>query len=273
MRQGTHPRLRWVRWGLFALLIALVIGSTGGQALDAAARWFGQEYERLPWYVTRITALLAYLALGASTVYGLLLSTRILDRVTHRPVSYTLHQDLAGIGVALALVHAAVLMIDRSVAYSPLEVVVPFSGPYRPLWVGLGQLTLALCLLVLLSFHVRKRIGTRTWRSVHYLSFIAFVGATVHGLMAGSDTSADWVYAGYLTLTAIVAFLTTYRFVLAIGERIRREATGSSTAGPEPNVRSRRSQVQVAGGVVQGGGIGAGVASADAKGADRRIPA
>lgn len=234
MRQGTHPRLHRVRWGLFVLLIALVIGSTGGQALDAAARWVGQEYERLPWYVTRITALLAYLALGASTIYGLLLSTRILDRVAHRPVSYALHQDLAGIGVSLALVHAAVLMIDRSVAYSPLEVVVPFIGPYRPLWVGLGQLTLAICLLVLLSFYVRRRTGTRTWRSVHYLSFVAFVGATVHGLMAGSDTSADWVYAGYLTLTAIVAFLTTYRIVLAIGERVQRKAAASSTARPKP---------------------------------------
>ncbi len=92
-------------------------------------------------------------------VYGLLLSTKILDRIAHRAVSFTLHQDLSSIGLALALVHAAVLMIDRSVPYSPLEVVVPFSGPYRPLWVGVGQLTLALTLVVLLSFYVRKRIG------------------------------------------------------------------------------------------------------------------
>ena len=223
MRQGKHPWLRWVRWSLFALLVVLVIGATGGRALDAAARWAQEEYERLPWYVTRISALLAYLALAGSTIYGLLLSTKILDRIAHRPVSFTLHQDLAGIGVALALVHAAVLMIDKSVPYSPAEVVVPFIGPYRPLWVGFGQLALGLSLLVLSSFYVRKRIGTKTWRSIHYLSFLAFVGATVHGLMAGSDTSAQWVYGGYLTLSAVVVFLTTYRIVLALGER--RQAT------------------------------------------------
>ena len=219
MRHGRYPRLRWVRWGLFAVLVVLVVSSTGPRAWDQASGWLRDEYERLPWYATRITALLSYLALSASTIYGLLLSTKLLDRVAHRPISFTLHQDLAGIGVALALVHAAVLMIDRSVPYTPYELVVPFAGPYRPLWVGIGQITMGLALLVLLSFYVRKRIGTRSWRTIHYLSFVAFAGATVHGLMAGSDTSAGWVYAGYLTLTVIVVFLTTYRIVLALGTR------------------------------------------------------
>jgi len=234
MRQGIHPRLRWVRWGLFSLLVVLVVGATAGRALDEVSGWVQAEYERLPWYVTRTTALLAYLALAASTVFGLLLSTKILDRVSHRPVSYTLHQDLAGIGVALALVHAATLMLDKSVPFSPAELVVPFTGPYRPLWVGLGQLTLGVSLLVLLSFYVRKRIGTRTWRSIHYLAFLAFIGATVHGLMAGSDTSAKWVYGGYLTLTAVVVFLTTYRIVLAVADRRQAVAAAGSARAQQP---------------------------------------
>ena len=219
MRHGPYPRLRWVRWGLFAILVVLIVGATGPRAWDQASSWIRDEHERLPWYTTRIAALLAYLALSASTVYGLLLSTKLLDRVAHRPISFTLHQDLAGIGVALALVHAAVLMIDRAVPFTPVEVVVPFAGPYRPLWVGMGQLAMGLALLVLLSFYVRKRIGTRAWRAIHRLSFVAFAGATVHGLMAGSDSSAGWAYAGYLTLTVIVVFLTTYRVVLGVGTR------------------------------------------------------
>ena len=219
MRQGRFPQLRLVRWALFATLIVLVVSATGPRALEQASGWLRDEYERLPWYATRSTALLSYLALSASTIYGLLLSTKLLDRVTHRPISFTLHQDLAGIGLALALVHAAVLMIDRAVPFTPVEVVVPFAGPYRPLWVGMGQLAMGLALLVLLSFYVRKRIGTRAWRAIHRLSFVAFAGATVHGLMAGSDSSAGWAYAGYLTLTVIVVFLTTYRVAHAIGTR------------------------------------------------------
>ncbi len=222
MRQGRFPHLRWVRWGLFTLAIVLLVGATGPRAWEQAARWLNEEYDRLPWYTTRITALLAYLALAGSTIYGLLLSTKLLDRVAHRPVSFTLHGDLAGIGVALALVHAAVLMIDRSVPYTPAELVVPFSGPYRPLWVGMGQVGMALALIVLLSFYVRKRIGTKTWRTIHYLSFAAFVAATVHGLMAGSDAGAEWAYAGYLALSVTVVFLTTYRIALVVGARRER---------------------------------------------------
>ncbi len=122
MRHGRYPRLRWVRWVLLAILFALIVGATGPRAMDQASGWLRDEYERLPWYVTRVSALLSYLALSASTIYGLLLSTKLLDRVAHRPISFTLHQDLAGIGVALALVHAAVLMIDRSMPYTPTEV-------------------------------------------------------------------------------------------------------------------------------------------------------
>ena len=34
-----------------------------------------------------------------------------------------------------------------------------FTGPYRPIWVGLGQLALGVSLLVYLRFYVRKRMG------------------------------------------------------------------------------------------------------------------
>lgn len=228
MIHGRFPRLRWLRWGLFIALIVLIVGATGGQAFNTVTNWLSNEYDRLPWYATRITALLAYLALSGAVIYGLLLSTKILDASTHRFITLTLHQDLAGIGVALALVHGAVLMLDRTMPYSPVEVLVPFAGPYRPLWVGIGQVALGLSLLVFLSFYVRKRIGTRAWRLIHYLSFLAFLGATAHGLMAGSDTSADWVYGTYLAATVIVMFLMSYRIILA--------AAGGKAAAPPPRV-------------------------------------
>ena len=179
MYQGLDPRTRPLRWLLFGAAVAIVLLGTGPTALDTASTWLRDEYERLPWYTIRVTALLSYLALTASVVYGLLLSTRLLDRMAHRAVSFTLHQDLGSIGLALALVHAAVLMIDRSVPFTPAELLVPFSGPYRPLWVGVGQLALVVTIIVVVSFYLRKRTGQKTWRRIHYLSFLAFLGATI----------------------------------------------------------------------------------------------
>lgn len=234
MYQGLDPRTRLLRWALFLGIVVIVVGATAGTAAETVARWVSEEYDRLPWYVTRASALLAYLALTGSVVYGLLLSTKILDRIAHRAVSFTLHQDLSSIGLALALVHAAVLMIDRSVPYSPAEVIIPFSGPYRPVWVGVGQLTLGITIVVLLSFYVRKRIGQPRWRQLHYLSFVAFLGATIHGLMAGSDTQAPWVFLGYLVMCATVAFLFAYRVFLAILSRRAASQPPRPASGNDP---------------------------------------
>jgi predicted ferric reductase len=228
MYQGLDPRTRPLRWLLFCAAVGIILLGTGGAAAETVARWLREEYDRLPWYVTRITALLSYLALSLSVVYGLLLSTKLLDRTAHRAVSLTLHQDLGSIGLALALVHAAVLMIDKSVPYSPTDVLVPFSGPYRPLWVGVGQLTAAVTIAVVASFYLRKRTGTKAWRRIHYLSFSAFVGATAHSVMAGSDSGAGWVALGYLLATVSVSFLLTYRLLVAA--MARRTASGALRA-------------------------------------------
>jgi DMSO/TMAO reductase YedYZ heme-binding membrane subunit len=85
--------------------------------------------------------------------------------------------------------------------------------------VGVGQLSLAMWLVVFLSFYVRRRIGQKRWRSLHYLSFAAFLGATVHGLMAGTDTASSRIVVGYAVALAIVAFLLAYRIVLAAAAR------------------------------------------------------
>jgi methionine sulfoxide reductase heme-binding subunit len=232
--RGLDPRTRVLRWGLFLLAVVGVLYVTGGPALDTLRSWLTQEHDRLPWYATRLLALLSYLAISGSVIYGLLLSTGILDAIAHRAVSFTLHQDLAAIGLGLAMVHAAVLMIDTSVPYTPAEVLIPFAGPYRPLWVGAGQLSLYLTIVVTGSFYVRKRIGQKRWRTLHYVTFLAFMGATAHGLMAGTDTGAPWAFWGYLLLTATVVFLTAYRIVLAIAGRVAPATRMPTARGARP---------------------------------------
>jgi DMSO/TMAO reductase YedYZ heme-binding membrane subunit len=237
MYQGLDPRTRPLRWLLFGAAVTIVLLGTGGTALDTATVWLRDEYERVPWYLTRTTALLSYLALSASVLYGLLLSTKLLDRIAHRAVSFTLHQDLGSIGLALALVHAAVLMIDRSVPYSPTELLVPFSGMYRPVWVGIGQLAMGATILVVASFYLRKRTGQKTWRRIHHLSFLVFLGATIHGIMAGTDSGASWAALGYLMAITLVAFLLTYRVLLAATERL----VGPRRPTPRPDPGLERS--------------------------------
>jgi hypothetical protein len=170
-------------------------------------------------------------------VYGLLLSTKILDAIAHRPVSFALHQDLAAIGLGLAGVHAVLLGLDASVPFSFTDMLVPFVAPYRPLWVGVGQLTLYLVAVVLASFYLRRRIGQRSWRLLHYLTFLSFVGATAHGILTGSDSGTAWAWWSYVGATTLVVFLTGYRVVtgiVAARERAARPAPGTVAPGMGP---------------------------------------
>lgn len=229
--RGLDPRTRPLRWGLFLILVAMLLVVTGGDALQSAANALGVERSMLPWYATRMFALLAYLAISGSVVYGLLLSTGILDAIAHRAVSFALHQELASIGLGLAMIHVALLMLDKSVPYTLAEVLIPFIGPYQPLWVGIGQLMLYLTIVVVGSFYLRSRIGQRRWRLLHYLTLLAFVGTTVHGLMSGTDTAAPWAFLGYLMISTLVTFLFGYRIVKGIGTaRARKANAGSGTA-------------------------------------------
>jgi sulfoxide reductase heme-binding subunit YedZ len=219
--EGLSPRTRLLRWGLFGLAIELVLLATAPKAADVALGWVTANADSLPWYATRILGFLAYGALAISVVYGLLLSTGILDRIAHRAVSFTLHQDLSAIAIGLTALHGAVLALDTFVPQSVGQLIIPFSGPYRPEWVGIGQLTFYLMAVVYASFSVRRRIGQRTWRLLHYTTLLAFAGATAHGLMSGTDSPAVWAFGAYVISTVAVVFLLIYRITLGVATAAR----------------------------------------------------
>jgi sulfoxide reductase heme-binding subunit YedZ len=214
--RGLSAESRPLRWVLFIAIVGLVIWFTGPEAMRTVAGWLGAEQESLPWFSSRILGFLGYYALAGSVIYGLLLSTGILDALTHRAVSFNLHQELSAIGIALVALHGAVLALDKFVAMTPVAIAVPFAAPYRPVWVGIGQLAFVLMVAIYASFYFRKQLGQRGWRILHYTTFLAFIGGTVHGLMAGTDTSAPWALWSYVGATALVVFLLGYRITLSV---------------------------------------------------------
>ena len=224
--RGLDPRTRPLRWALYLLVIGAVLYVTAPGAAQTVAGWFGASAESLPWYASRALGFLGFWGLTASVVYGLLLSTGILDSVSHRAVNLTLHQDLSAISIALVALHGAVLVLDKFVQTTVFQIAVPFATEYRPLWVGVGQLAFYVMAVVYASFFFRKRLGQRGWRMLHYTTFLAFIGGAVHGLMAGTDTSAPWALWSYAASIAVVVFLLIYRIAMSV-------ARGSARATPE----------------------------------------
>ena len=239
--RGLSPVVQLVVWIGIAVGIGLLLAVSLPAAAGGLAAAIVDTPAKLPWFATRVTAFLSYLAIAGSVVYGLLLSTKILDAIAHRPVTYALHQDLAAVGLGLAGIHGVFLGLDSTVPFSFAQMLIPFAAPYRPIWVGIGQLAFYVTAAVIASFYARRRIGQRAWRLLHYTTFLAFVGATAHGILSGTDTATPWAFWIYVSATVSVVFLTTYRVVLSVAASRERRA-----------VATRR----------EGGGVGVGVGEA-----------
>jgi DMSO/TMAO reductase YedYZ heme-binding membrane subunit len=111
------------------------------------------------------------------------------------------------------------LALDGTVPFTVAQIAVPGLAPYAPLWVGVGQVAFYLTAIVVGSFYVRRQIGQRAWRTLHYLTFLAFLGATGHGIVAGTDTGTPWAWWIYVGSLMAVVFLLVYRIGISVGGR------------------------------------------------------
>jgi sulfoxide reductase heme-binding subunit YedZ len=248
--RGVGPRTRAICWGLFAVAVGIVVGATGPSALAELSVAWEANRSNLPWIFERTFAFLAYGAVAGSVIYGLLLSTKILDAIAHRPITFTLHRDLASFGIGLAAIHGLLLALDKSVPFSLAQIAVPGLAPYAPIWVAAGQVAFYLMAAVLASFYLRRRIGQRAWRLFHYLTFFAFIGATAHGLGAGTDSATPWAWWVYVGASVVVLFLFVYRIAVSAGGAVvgsrRRGLAGATRAGTD-GPASRGSPARAAG--------------------------
>lgn len=186
-------------WSLFSLM------QTGTLSASLAAD------TQLSWHISRATGLIAYALLAASTIWGVLLTTRVIKDWSPGTMSMLLHVSTSWLAVVLMFVHVGMLLFDKYYAYTLSDLLIPFTGPYRPLAVGFGTLAAWLTLAITISFSVRRVIGQRVWRWLHYTSYASFALVTLHSLMAGTDTSKAGMWIVMSGLSVAVAGLLIYR--------------------------------------------------------------
>ena len=84
---------------------------------------------------------------------------------------------------------------------------------------------------------MRQTIGSRAFRSIHMLSLVGYLGATLHGLFAGTDSAlpvAKLLYAGTFL---VVIFLTAYWLVIRAPNK--KKSLAPATA-PRPRAYQQR---------------------------------
>lgn len=191
-----------------ALLLVLdAVAVRTGVATGAIPKLAGTS----PWITSRAAGVTAFLALTLDVVFGLFVSTGAADRFIPRARSVEVHRWLSTVTLSMTGLHAIVLIGDRFIRFDVLDLLVPFLSSYRSFAVALGVLAAYGALLVHASFSWRKRIGGKTWRKLHHVSFFVFAAALLHGILAGSDSHTAGMHALYVGSATLVGVLGAYR--------------------------------------------------------------
>ena len=138
------------------------------------------------WLVARAAGLVAFGLFTISATLGLALSTKLLGGRRGK-LLLGWHQTLMWTAFAMVGLHGAALLLDPTINFGLSAVLVPGAAPWRPLPVAAGIVVGWLVLALAVSFNVRRRIGQRRWRLLHYASFAAFAVGLYHALNVGSD--------------------------------------------------------------------------------------
>ncbi len=211
----TQDEFSWSEIGLFAVgsVIGALLGVWGIGRLIAAMQAASPGF----WFVSRASGIVAYVLLWASTAWGISLSSKGVGGLISAPLAYALHTITSWLVIGFSIVHGLALLGDKVVPFTVGGLVIPFTASYQPLLSGIGTLDLYIGILVSITVW-KKRIGFKAWHTIHMLSYLMFVGATVHGVLMGTDTTSPWMEWTYILAGASVLFLTLFRVLTARGK-------------------------------------------------------
>jgi len=183
------------------------------------------------WLTSRATGIVGYLAITGSIVAGLASKARLGQRATSPIARLEWHKSLGIVGMVLIVAHVFTLL-GSARGFGLGDLLVPGAMDYRPFWVSLGVIAFWLLIVVAITGSMRARLGAGMWKTIHMSSYIVFVAATLHGLVAGTDSGRLPLLAMYVAAGAGVAALATRR-VIAPPAPVRKVARTAREATTE----------------------------------------
>jgi methionine sulfoxide reductase heme-binding subunit len=167
--------------------------------------------EKLSWYMSRSSGLVAWVLATAAVVWGLTLSSRIVKRRGVPAWLLGLHRYLGTLTLVFTAIHVAAIGADNWVHFGWADTFVPFASSWRPWAVAWGIVAFWLLIAVEVSSWLMRRLPRRVWHTVHLASLLLFASATVHLFTAGADAGTTLVQFGVVSGVTLVVALITVR--------------------------------------------------------------
>ena len=187
-------------------------------------------FDQVLWFATRGAGAVSLMLLTASVVFGLVIVTRYQKaEVWPRFFNYEMHRRVSLLSLAFLATHVLAAVLDPFTNLGLGAAIVPLASSYRPLPVALGVIALYLFVALVATSLLRRHIGQRTWRAIHWASYAAWPLAVLHGVTAGTDAVAPWMLAIDLLCVTAVALALVWRILPrdAAGVRTISTSTGA----------------------------------------------
>lgn len=133
------------------------------------------------------------------------------------------HRDVALASTVFVGVHVVTLLLDTEAELRLLDAIVPFVGAYRWFWLGLGTLAVDLLVVLVVTGMLRRVIGPRVFRAVHWAAYAMWPIAMAHAIGTGTDGTSAW----FLVIAGVCA-------AAVLGAVAWRCTAGVTAFGPTP---------------------------------------
>ena len=140
------------------------------------------------WYLMRASGVVSLLLLTAVSALGVATTSRLRPGRLPRFVTLGLHRNVSLLAVVFLSLHVLTAIIDPDATVRAVAVILPLPSGRYGLWLGLGALALDLIIALVVTSLLRQRLAPRVWRALHYLAYLAWPVALVHGAGIGTDS-------------------------------------------------------------------------------------
>ena len=164
------------------------------------------------WYLMRASGVVSLVLLTAVFTLGIATAKRWHPVHLPRFVTAALHRNISLLAVVFLAIHVATAVIDPYAHVGVLATVIPFTAGSNPLWAGLGTVSLDLVAALIVSSLLRRHIGQRAWKTIHWLAYASWPIAFAHTLGSGTDAATLWLrIASGLSAATIVGVIAWRR--------------------------------------------------------------
>lgn len=131
--------------------------------------------------------------LSFNFILGILLSTgykgqnywkRLPAQIRNLPIE-RIHNWTAYLALLFAFLHPCLLFMDSESGFGWKHFIAPLTAPKQPLFVLLGVISFFALIIVIISSQkiIKKKLGFRTWKNIHFISYATALLFLIHGLM------------------------------------------------------------------------------------------